>query len=249
MPSCVAFIPARAGSKRVPDKNIKLLAGHPLLAYSVCAATESAVFDKVICATDSPKYTEIARVYGAEVPFLRPGQISGDKSPDIEWVKFMLEGLRARGEDFDCFCILRPTSPFRRADTIRRAWRQFTEDNECDSLRAVELCSQHPAKMWLVEGKRMRPVLEGPARENPWHSSQYTVLPKIYVQNASLEIAWTRVVDETNTIAGFRIAPFFTEGYEGVDVNKPYDWEYAEHLVRMKEVLLPDVGGKGNSKR
>ena len=82
----VAFIPARSGSKRVPNKNIKLLGGHPMLAYTIQAAVDSGIFDAVICATDSEQYADIARHYGAEVPFLRSAAISGDKSPDVEWV-------------------------------------------------------------------------------------------------------------------------------------------------------------------
>jgi len=240
MLSCIAFIPARCSSKRVPNKNIKILAGHPLMAYSIRAALDSGVFSKVVCATDSEEYAEIARRYGAQVPFLRPTSISGDKSPDIEWVTFMMDGLKAQGKNFDCFSILRPTSPFRRAETISRAWDQFVGDKDCDSIRAVELCSQHPAKMWSIEGKRMRPILEGTAEGNPWHSSQYTVLPEIYVQNASLEIAWSRVVRENRTIAGKRMAPFITEGYEGFDVNRPYDWQYAEYLIEVGGAALPN---------
>ena len=90
----VAFIPARSGSKRITDKNIKLLNGHPLMAYSIRAAIDSNVFDTVICATDCEEYADIAKFYGAKVPFLRPESISGDKSPDIEWVKLMLNTLK-----------------------------------------------------------------------------------------------------------------------------------------------------------
>ena len=95
--SSVAFIPARSGSKRVKNKNIKLLDGHPLMAYSIRAAIDSEVFDAVICATDSPEYAEVAKHYGAEVPFLRPSDISGDKSADIDWVKLMLTSLYKNG--------------------------------------------------------------------------------------------------------------------------------------------------------
>ena len=93
----VAFIPARSGSKRLPNKNIKSFCGHPLLAYTVRAAVDSCVFDSVICATDSKLYADIAKYYGAEVPFLRPGKISTDKSPDIEWVTWMLKALKDKG--------------------------------------------------------------------------------------------------------------------------------------------------------
>lgn len=123
---CVALIPARSGSKRVPDKNIRLLAGHPTIAYTIACALESGVFDSVIVSTDSEKYKEIAESYGAEVPFLRPVEMAGATSPDIEWIEFTLDKLRSQGRDFDCFSILRPTSPFRQPDTIRRAWQAFT---------------------------------------------------------------------------------------------------------------------------
>jgi CMP-N-acetylneuraminic acid synthetase len=237
--SCVALIPARSGSKRVPDKNIKLLAGHPLIAYSISAALQSGVFAAVIVSTDSERYAEIARCYGAEVPFMRPAEYSGDTSPDIEWVEYTLRRLAAEGRRYDCFSILRPTSPFRLPETIQRAWAAFGAETGVDSLRAVEKCSQHPAKMWVVRGRRMLPLLPiGPA-EQPWHSSQYPSLPEVYVQNASLEIAWSRVVLEERTIAGTVLIPFITEAMEGFDVNKPYDWDLAEHMVQSGEAILP----------
>ena len=124
----IAFIPARSGSKRLLNKNIKILNGHPLLAYTVRAAIDSGVFDDVICATDSEQYADIARHYGAEVPFIRPLELSGDKSPDIEWVVWALNALKDMGRSYDAFSILRPTSPFRQPRTIRRAWFEFSKD-------------------------------------------------------------------------------------------------------------------------
>src|SRR5262245_20477732 len=107
-PSCVGLIPARAGSKRVPNKNVRVLNGHPLLAYSISAALDSGVFGKVLVSTESPEIAELARRYGADVPFLRPAELAGDKSPDIEWVQHTLRELQQRGEHYDCFSILRP---------------------------------------------------------------------------------------------------------------------------------------------
>ena len=86
MPSAVALIPARQGSKRVPGKNIRPLGGHPVIAYTIAAALESGVFETVIVSTDSEETAAIARGYGAEVPFLRPPRFAGDTSPDIEWL-------------------------------------------------------------------------------------------------------------------------------------------------------------------
>ncbi len=237
----VALIPARSGSKRVPDKNIRLLAGHPLIAYSIAAALQSKVFDKVLVSTDSERYADIARHYGADVPFMRPPTIAGDSSPDIEWVDYTLHRLRDSGQGFDCFSILRPTSPFRLPETIRRAWQEFLGQEGVDSLRAVEKCQQHPGKMWVVRGQRMMPLLPmGPASQ-PWHSSQYPSLPEVYVQNASLEIARTDVVFEGKTIAGHVLMPFMTQEFEGFDVNSDYDWNLAEHLVKTGQAKLPSI--------
>lgn len=237
----VAFIPARSGSKRVPNKNIKPLGGHPMLAYTVRAAIDSGVFDAVICATDSSLYAEVATHYGAEVPFLRAAEISGDKSPDIDWVVWMLSQLKSQNRGFEIFSILRPTSPFRLPQTIQRAWRQFSADPEADSLRAIEKCKHHPGKMWVVRGERMLPVMPFTNGSTPWHSSQYAALPEIYVQDASLEIAWSRIALEQNTIAGEAIIPFISEGLEGFDINEPEDWLLAEHYLAQGRATLPAI--------
>lgn len=239
--SVVGFIPARSGSKRVADKNIRPLLGHPVMAYAIAGAQASGVFDTVVCATDSPHYAEIARHYGAEVPALRPAEISGDLAPDIQWIRFMLETLKSQGRHFDAFAILRPTNPFRTAATIRRAWDAFRAEPGVDSLRAVEKVKQHPCKMWVLRGNRMLPLIPfGPA-EQPWHSSAYQALPEIYVQNASLEIAWVRMMEQTGTISGHAMMPFLTQGLEGFDVNYPEDWTEAEALVAAGLGSLPSI--------
>jgi CMP-N-acetylneuraminic acid synthetase len=213
-----------------------------MLAYTIAPAIESGVFESVIVSTDSEETAAIARHYGAEVPFLRPPQFATDTSPDIEWVEYTIRELANRGRRWDAFSLLRPTSPFRTADTIRRAWRQFSGEQGIDSLRAVELCAQHPGKMWVVEDRRMRPLLTQPEpRTPPWHSTPYQALPRVYVQNASLEIAWTRVALDTHTIAGDVLTPFITEGYEGFDINDPHDWMIAEKLLADGAVALPRV--------
>jgi len=240
-PSIVALIPARAGSKRVADKNIRDLAGHPLIAYAIAAALQSEIFSAVIVSTDSRLYSEIGKHYGAEVPYLRPPELAGDLSPDIEWVEYTLTRLRQDGREYDCFSILRPTSPFRLPETIQRAWLAFKAEKGVDSLRAVEKCKQHPGKMWVVRDNRMTPLLPLTPPEQPWHSSQYQALPEVYAQNASLEIAWSRVVFESRTIAGHVLMPFLTKDYEGFDLNSAYDWSLAEHLVAVGRAQLPSI--------
>jgi N-acylneuraminate cytidylyltransferase len=240
-PSIIALIPARSGSKRVVDKNIRPLAGHPVIAYTIAAAKQSGIFSAIVASTDSEEYAEVARKYGAEVPFLRPVEFSGDVSPDIEWVEFTLKRLKEMGREYDCFSILRPTSPFRSPETIQRAWKEFLAEQGVDSLRAVEKCREHPGKMWVIRGKRMTPLLPINPAELPWHSTPYQALPEVYSQNASLEIAYSRVVFEGRTIAGDVVMPFLTQGYEGFDVNRPYDWGLAEELVKTGQAKLPEI--------
>jgi len=243
MPSLIALVPARSGSERVPQKNIRPLAGHPLLAYAIATALESGVADRVIVSTDSEEIAEVARRYGAEVPFLRPPEYATATSPDIEWIRHTLETLPER---YDLFALIRATNPFRGADVVRRGLEQLLATPEADSIRAVELVKQHPGKMWMLDddGRTMQPLLEQTHLDPAWHAGQYQALPKVYVQNSSLEIAWTRVVFETGTREGRVVAPFLTGSLEGFNVDDLADWAWAEALVASGEVELPDVGAR-----
>ena len=236
-PSAVALVPARGGSERVPGKNVRELAGHPLLAYTIAAARASAVFGAIVVSTDSEEIAGVARRYGAEVPGLRPPELATATSPDVEWVAHVMAG-----RDEEVFGILRPTSPFRSAATIRRAFDRLVELGErADSIRAVELVRQHPGKMWVLEGELMRPFVMEAAEGVPFHSMQYQALPQVYVQNSSLELAWSRVLEGEPSIAGRRVAPFLTEGAEGVTIDYPDDFERAERLAASGEAPLPRI--------
>jgi CMP-N,N'-diacetyllegionaminic acid synthase len=240
-PTVIGMIPARSGSKRIKDKNVRFLEGHPIIGYAIAAAQASGVFDSILVSTDSEEYAAMARHYGADVPFLRPAELATATSPDFEWIDETLTHLRRAGRSYDCFSILRPSSPLRQADTIRRAWAAFLAETGVDSLRAVEKCRQHPGKMWVIRGNRMMPLIPLTTGPQPWHSMQYASLPEIYVQNASLEIAWSRVVFEQRTIAGTTIMPFITEGLEGFDLNDPEDWWHLKHLLSTGEAKLPAI--------
>ncbi|MFH0732475.1 MAG: acylneuraminate cytidylyltransferase family protein [Candidatus Omnitrophota bacterium] len=237
----LALIPARSGSIRILRKNIKPLAGHPLIAYTIAAASASGIFDKIIVSTDSEEIRQVALYYGAEAPFLRPKKFATSVSPDIEWLR---HALSKAGCGYDCFSILRSSSPFRSAATIRRAWQQFIGIKNAHSLRAVELCHQHPGKMWVVKGKFMKPLLDQSHLKVAWHAGQYQALPKVYVQNSSLEIAWTKVVRLYNSREGKIITPFFTEGAEGFSLDYEEDWHMAEHMIKHKKAVLPVVNYK-----
>lgn len=236
----IALIPARAGSTRVKGKNVRPLMGHPLLAYSIAAAQQSGVFDRVVVTTDSEEFAEIARHYGADTPFLRPSELAASTSPDIEWIVHAFDNLE---ESYDAFSIVRPTSPFRTGETIKRAWKQFLDIKNIDSIRAVELCHEHPGKMWILDdaGPEMRPLLDIVDDGVPSYDAQYQALQKVYVQNSSLEIAWTAPVLEHRLRGGRKIAPFLTEEYEGFSIDYEEEWGLAEIIAKNGRGVLPVI--------
>lgn len=211
------------------------------MAYTIEAARQSGLFDLIYVSTDSNEVADIARHYGADVPFLRPAEYASDLSPDIEWLEYTLQRFKKEGRNCETFALLRPTSPFRLPETIQRAWNEFAKHPQADSLRAVELCRQHPGKMWVLDGEFMEPLLKDGPKNPPWHSTPYQALPKVYAQNASLEIARIKTVEQTHTIAGNKIVPFVTDGHEGFDINNAEDWIVAEHLLKTGQAKTPTV--------
>lgn len=228
----VALIPARAGSKRVPGKNTRLLGGKPLIQWTLDAAIDSGLFADIQIWSDDP---EVHQQFPLRSYMREP---SADDEPDIAWVR-----VWAINDPPPAFAVLRPTSPFRTAATLTRAYKQFIA-SRCSSLRAVEPVTQHPGKMWQVRGSRMAPLLDewpGPLGEapmtagrTPWHSMPTQSLPQVYVQNASLEIAWTWCVTHFDSISGPTVAPFFTDTLEGFDINTETDWQEAERIVTQR---------------
>ena len=240
----VALIPARAGSKRIPGKNLKLFRGHPLIAYTIAAAKQSGVFTDVLVSSEDDATLRLARKYGAGAIW-RPPAYSSDTAPDILWVKQVLLRLKESGHRPDAFAILRPTAPFRTAETIRRCAREFhAPDQTVDSMRAVEPAQQSPYKMWVLpyEFGPLKPLLEGKHPDGtPYHSSPTQTCPIVYVQNASLEMSWTSNVEVYGTLTGRKICPFVTRDLEGFDLNTPADWREAEHLAACYPDRLPPV--------
>ena len=232
------FIPARSGSKRIPGKNVKLLAGHPLIAHTIATARRTGLFSRIVVSSDSEEYCQISRQYGAEA-ILRPASLATDFSPDIAWLKYTARLEWEEDHHFDAFCILRPTSPFRGAESVLGAHRAFC-GSQVDSLRAVKPCTEHPAKMWVLGAKTMTPILPYKNDGVPWHSNQKSVLPKVYVQTAGMEWAWADTLWKLNSLAGEVIMPYILGEVEGLDLNIPRDWVYAELLLKGGAATLED---------
>ena len=240
-PTVIGLIPARSGSKRLPEKNVMTVNGHPLLAYAVAGALQSGIFEKVIVSTDSREYADIATHYGAEVPFLRPVEFAADSSRDFDWINDALLRLQEEGHEFDIFSILRPTSPFRSVNTIERAFAQFVSDPTLDSLRAVELCSQHPGKMWRISDDLLIPVLPVQPDDSEWFSSPTQSLPEVWVQNACIEFAKTECIFKHKSISGKRIGAFKTNFPEGLELNSNVDLLQLNMLLEQGQYSLPEI--------
>ena len=142
----IAIISARSGSKGVKDKNIRALAGKPLMAYSIEAALGSGLFDKVVVSTDSEEYAKIARAHGAEVPFLRSAETASDTASGWDVIKEVLRNYKEMfGEEFDMFTLLQPTSPLRTAEDVKKAYEIFVK-NDADAV--VSVCEMEHSPYW-----------------------------------------------------------------------------------------------------
>lgn len=237
MTKLVALIPARAGSKRVPGKNLRLLDGHPLLAYAIGAAQESGIFDYIYVSSEDHETLLTAERYGAN-GLRRPRDLAADDSPDIRWVEHALVTIGP----VDALAIIRPTSPFRRGAWIRSAWEYLQSWPAMESLRAMRPCSEHPGKMWAVRYGIALPILPWLGADAPWHSMPSQELPSVWLQTAALEISRMRLPFQS--ISGDLILPWLCAGDapESIDINTPEDFERAQRLAAEHPAWLPPLG-------
>lgn len=217
------LIPARAGSKRCPGKNTRMLNGKPLIQWTIEAAT--AIGCPVIVSTDDSRVAAVAA--GCRLHERHPDHAT-DTAPDFLWVNDLKAMITTR-----YFAICRPTSPFRTASTIRRGYAALVGSG-AHSIRAIsKVAGQHPGKMWrmIPESTLMEPIMGGMIGSTPFHSCPTQILPEVYVQNASLEIAQTWVIDNTETISGWRVAPFLTDPLESVNIDTEADFAEADAIA------------------
>jgi N-acylneuraminate cytidylyltransferase len=240
----IALIPARAGSKRCPGKNTRLLNGHPLIAYTIAAAQQSGVFEWICVCSDDGDALRVAIAMGTRG---RARDAVRDSQPDIEWIRHALLDWVPRPASF---AILRPTSPFRTAETIRRAYREFQKMADCgDSIRAIRRVTENPYKMWTWAGAGMpiKPLIEGVYMPDldtkiPLHSCPTQLAPAVYIQTGALEMAYTANVEIHGSISGRKVGGFLTSGAEAFDINTEDDWTTAVRLAHEHPDWLPAIG-------
>jgi N-acylneuraminate cytidylyltransferase len=236
MNDIVAIIPARSGSKSLKDKNIKLLSGHPLLAYSIQAAKLSKKIERVIVSTDSEEYAEVARKYGAEVPFIRPSEHSTDTSLDRDFLVHAMKWFQKNeGGVPEYWVHLRPTTPLREPETIDAAINMILNQKSSTSLRSGHKAPESPLK-WFVKRDRFFKGLQ--------EDEQYN-LPKesfedVYIPNGYVDVLKSSFILENEKIHGENMLCFVSPVCTEVDSIEEFDIiEY--QINKYKTTLLKDL--------
>ena len=229
----LCLILARGGSIRIPKKNIKKLGTYPLIYYTIRAAQKSKYVNRIIVSTDDEEIAGVAKKYGAEVPFYRPKEISKADSTELEAFEHALNWLKENeGYVPDLIVKLFPTNPFRSAESIDKAIEIMLAHPEADSIRSVRLCSEHPYKMWIIKDSRLRSFVPVEQKPREAHTLSYQVLPKVYIQNACIDVTKPSNIWDKKSITGTEIIPFVMDEIESVDINTPLDFILAEIILK-----------------
>lgn len=228
----LGLIPARGGSKGVPRKNIKLLAGKPLIQYSIEAGLACQEIDELIVSTEDEEIAAISKRIGAKVPFLRPAELAADHSPTIDSIIHALAFYEAQNIFFDAVCLLQPTCPFRTATDILHSINIFKKDLP-DSLISVQ---EVPAKFnphWTFEAVPNTNFLKIATGEQQIIPRRQE-LPKAYYRDGAIYITSRDILMKQRSLYGERIAYFSLKNDQHVNIDTLADWEEAEQLMKAK---------------
>ncbi len=225
----LAVIPARGGSKRLPGKNIKVLGGRPLIAWTIDEAHASGVLQGIVVSTDDPAIAEVASMHGASVPGLRPEHLATDTAGSVDVVLHALDLYEAEHGCVDGVMLLQPTSPFRTRNSIRRALELFSSE---PSRAVVSVCSAaaHPAWCFRLGEGSLEPFLG-------WDflSQRSQDLPPAYTLDGSIYLISPRLLRETRRFVMPGVVPMIIEdAFESLDIDTPDDWQMAVHALSQR---------------
>ena len=225
----LGIIPARGGSKGVPKKNIKLLAGKPLIQYTSEIALRSKYLSKVILSSDDDEIIKVAGNMGIESPFIRPKHLAGDNSPTIKVVQHALEFYKEQGEFFDAVCLLQVTSPFRTLQLLNNAIERFIL-KKTDSLVSVLEVPHVFNPHWTFEANENDNLKLATGEKNIITRRQE--LPKAFIRDGSIYITKTDIVVNDNSLYGNTIAYIESPKERYVNIDTMEDWEIAENMLK-----------------
>ena len=238
--SIIALIPARSGSQRVADKNIKQLFGNPLFYYTIEQAKQSGIFTDIWFSSDSMDYLHMAEKH--DVKTIHRKFPTQNNSPDIDWIQDALSHIEKFYKRSDYYAILRPTSPFRKASTIKRAWEMLRDNPDFDSLKAVIQCPVTPYKIFEVikhddYRDRLVPLLNDFPKAFTYPTG-VIAHRNFAAQVGFLDICKWDNSEKHDTHFGEMILPFTVNSIEAWDINTELDWFIAEELIKSGRVTL-----------
>jgi|TARA_B100000287_G_C20664362_1_gene791265 N-acylneuraminate cytidylyltransferase len=232
--SIIAIIPARSTSKEVRNKNIVKIKGKELISYTICCALKSKLIDRVIVSTDSKKYAKIASQHGAEVPFLRPKNISLDKSTDITFFKHALDWLKENENILPkLFVHLRPTTPFRNPKVVDTAIKEFLK-GKYTALRSCHVMSESSYKTFEIKKKKLVMLCSNDNNIELANRNRQ-LFPTTYNANGYIDIIKPELILKKNMIHGNKVLGFITE--QVLEVDSKYDLERLEYEIKKKPIL------------
>jgi YrbI family 3-deoxy-D-manno-octulosonate 8-phosphate phosphatase len=243
----LALIPARGGSKSIPRKNIKSLAGHPLIAYSIAAAMQSRMVTRTIVSTDDEEIACTAQSYAAEAPFLRPAELALDDTTDLPVFTHALNWLKEKeGYQPDVMVQLRPTSPLRPPGCVDQAVQILLDHSDADSVRGVIPSAQNPYKMWHIDNQgRMTPLLQLLGISEPYNAPRQD-LPQTYWQTGHIDAIRISTILKKNSMSGDVILPLHIDPRYAIDIDTLRDWQRAEWIIAQGD--LPMVQPRGSKR-
>ncbi|WP_305985105.1 cytidylyltransferase domain-containing protein [Roseibium sp. MMSF_3544] len=225
--NCVALIPARGGSKGVPGKNLKKLAGKPLIAWTLEETSKVKAVSEIVVSTDDQKIADVAAEYGAPVPFMRPAEFANDNVHAVHVILHYIAWLEEQGRPLpDAIAMLLPTSPLRRSWHVEKALARFAEDPERPVISVYRSLTPLISLRW-VEEDTLVPVLEG---INP--NTQRQNIKPVFGVNGSIYIASPSVLKEKKTFHTEDARPFVMDRLHSLDINSLDDFAMAEHFLK-----------------
>ncbi|MFZ3169724.1 MAG: acylneuraminate cytidylyltransferase family protein [Candidatus Methanoperedens sp.] len=232
----IAIIPARGGSKGVPKKNIRKLGGYPLIAYSIIACRLSKKIDRTIVSTDSVEIAEIAKFFGAEVPFLRPAEISRDSSKDIEFIEHAINWFKKNeGKIPEYLVQIRPTTPLREPELIDTAIVKMIDNSQATSLRSVHEIRESPYKLFGIEDDFLVGLYPDDPRPEYYNLPRQN-FPSVYQPNGYVDIIKSETVLKLKSLHGPKILSFMTPNTGEIDT--PDDFDYIEYMLSKNKYKI-----------
>ena len=236
-----SLICARSGSKGLKDKNILNYNGHPMIAHSIIISKKCNLINQTFVSTDSQKYADISLKYGAEIPFIRPKDLSEDLSTDYDVFEHFIQFLKNNSDKYtmpDFIIHLRPTYPNRSVSLITDCIQQFINNyNHYDSLRTVIQIDKNPQKMYKIIDNTLIPFFKTYNNINEPYNCPRQLFEKTYLHNGCIDIVKTKIITDLKSMSGNSIYPYIMDESENNDIDSIKDFERSSLLFSESPII------------